>query len=83
MHVKMLRSICRNSLFLVKNNASRNYASQKMAFNVYGNAGEAPPVIVMHGLFGSKQNWRGIGKALEKKLAPKRKVSFHLSIHRL
>lgn len=47
-----------------------------MAFNAYGSDGEAPPLIVMHGLFGSKQNWRGVGKALESKLTPKRKVGY-------
>ncbi|KAL5277174.1 hypothetical protein ACFFRR_002412 [Megaselia abdita] len=67
-------SLSRFSSFSVKINAFRSYASQKMAFNVYGSSEEAPPLIVMHGLFGSKQNWRGIGKALEVKLSPKRKI---------
>lgn len=75
--VEMIRTVLRNSSLLVNNVVSRSYSSQKMAFNVYGSAEEAPPLIVMHGLFGSKQNWRGIGKALEKKLISKRKVGFY------
>lgn len=41
-----------------------------MAYNVFeGSNTDAarPPLIIMHGLFGSKQNWRAVGRALEAK----------------
>lgn len=43
----------------------------------------ANPVVIMHGLFGSKQNWRSICKALHSKSIPCRKVSDiqHLSLN--
>lgn len=49
-----------------------------MAYNSY-EATTAPecnanPVVIMHGLFGSKQNWRSICKALHAKSIPCRKV---------
>jgi abhydrolase domain-containing protein 11 len=28
----------------------------------------SPPLIILHGLFGSKQNWRSLGKSLAQKL---------------
>lgn len=47
----------------------------KMAVNVFESKTTDPnasPLMIMHGLFGSKQNWRGISKALESKT--KRKI---------
>lgn len=35
---------------------------------------EPPPLIVMHGLFGSKANWNSLCKAYHKKTVPQRKV---------
>lgn len=34
----------------------------------------APPVLVLHGLFGSKSNWNSLGKAFHKNTKPVRKV---------
>ncbi|KAH8281286.1 hypothetical protein KR018_007943 [Drosophila ironensis] len=31
-------------------------------------ASSSPPLVILHGLFGSKQNWRGISRALERVL---------------
>lgn len=50
-----------------------------MAYNSYeatsATENNANPVIIMHGLFGSKQNWRSICKALHAKSIPCRKVN--------
>lgn len=44
----------------------------KMAFELYGkDDSKSTPLIIMHGLFGSKQNWRGVAKALGSKLSNK------------
>lgn len=49
-----------------------------LAYNSYENADNgndgAGAVVIMHGLFGSKQNWKSICKALHAKSDPKRKV---------
>uniref|UniRef100_A0A182VL38 sn-1-specific diacylglycerol lipase ABHD11 n=1 Tax=Anopheles merus TaxID=30066 RepID=A0A182VL38_ANOME len=34
----------------------------------------APPVLVLHGLFGSKSNWNSLGKAFHKNTKPFRKI---------
>uniref|UniRef100_A0A182PG21 sn-1-specific diacylglycerol lipase ABHD11 n=1 Tax=Anopheles epiroticus TaxID=199890 RepID=A0A182PG21_9DIPT len=34
----------------------------------------APPVLVLHGLFGSKSNWNSLGKAFHKNTKPVRKI---------
>ncbi|XP_075152139.1 sn-1-specific diacylglycerol lipase ABHD11 [Haematobia irritans] len=42
----------------------------KMAYNVFEGPStdiSRPPLIIMHGLFGLKQNWRAVGKALQAK----------------
>lgn len=52
-------------------NATRKYssiASVKMAYTVYeekaAETSSLPPLIIMHGLFGSKNNFRSIGRAI-------------------
>lgn len=48
-----------------------------LAYNSYEsneNSNDVAPVIIMHGLFGSKQNWKSICKALQSKSQPSRKV---------
>lgn len=51
-------------------NVTRKYentASVQMAYTVYEekeNDGALPPLIVMHGLFGSRNNFRSIGRAV-------------------
>lgn len=35
---------------------------------------EAPPLIIMHGLFGSKANWNSLCKAMQSKTKPNRKI---------
>ncbi|GAB0098925.1 alpha/beta hydrolase domain-containing protein 11 [Sergentomyia squamirostris] len=37
-------------------------------------AEEASPLLIMHGLFGSRQNWRGISKRLTQVLNPSRRI---------
>lgn len=45
----------------------------RLAFDVYG-GGVAPPLLIFHGLFGSKNNWKEIGKTLKAILQPTRKI---------
>lgn len=47
-----------------------------LAYNSYENevSRNEGSVVIMHGLFGSKQNWKSICKALHAKSNPKRKV---------
>jgi abhydrolase domain-containing protein 11 len=43
-------------------------------YNVNGNVTQKPPVVIMHGLFGSKFNWNSLAKAMNAKTEPPRKV---------
>ncbi|XP_013103016.2 protein ABHD11 [Stomoxys calcitrans] len=59
---------------LVQLNGRRGYTHNvqpvKMAYNVFQGTNtddSRPPLIIMHGLFGLKQNWRAVGRALEAK----------------
>ncbi|XP_055842328.1 protein ABHD11 [Episyrphus balteatus] len=64
-----------NSYKLQRANYSSDITPIKMAVNVFESKSTDPnasPLMIMHGLFGSKQNWRGISKALESKT--KRKI---------
>ncbi|XP_017051853.1 protein ABHD11 [Drosophila ficusphila] len=58
--------------------AKRAYSSElpdpvELSFDLYtGESAETrPPLVTYHGLFGSKQNWRGISKALVRKVPRK------------
>jgi hypothetical protein len=44
---------------------NRFYSTLKLSFDKYENNTNSKnrPLIICHGLFGSKQNWRGLGKA--------------------
>lgn len=63
-------------------NSSSKYASTKaveLSYNAYDkpNVPESDkelPLIIMHGLFGSKQNWRSLCKAIVERSNPTRKV---------
>lgn len=56
--------------------SSRRISSQKMAFDVFETKtkAEASPLLILHGLFGSKSNWKNVAKILQKTLKPTRKV---------
>lgn len=64
------------------NNEQRRHNSSSavdLSFNSYDNLKRkneplAPPLIVIHGLFGSKQNWRSLCKAIQQKTEPYRQV---------
>lgn len=43
-------------------------------FDKVSAAQEGAPIIIMHGLFGTKQNWNSIGKSLNAYSSPTRKV---------
>jgi abhydrolase domain-containing protein 11 len=52
-------------------------APVRLAYNTYENvkgSAETPPLIVMHGLFGSKFNWNSLCKAIHAKSQPTRKI---------
>ncbi|XP_055911751.1 protein ABHD11 [Eupeodes corollae] len=60
----------KKSYLLPRANFSSDITPIKMAVNVFESKTTDPnasPLLIMHGLFGSKQNWRGISKALESK----------------
>lgn len=60
-----LVSFSRRSL----NNLAHNVYEQVPAGSV-----ETAPICILHGLFGSKQNWSSIAKALNAKTSPTRQV---------
>ncbi|XP_048522733.1 uncharacterized protein LOC109541308 [Dendroctonus ponderosae] len=71
------------SLKFVKNVSRRNvksFSSQKLqpvklAFTIYENyTSKAAPFVIIHGLFGSKQNWTSLCKAYSQKIEPPRKI---------
>lgn len=41
---------------------------------VVNNKNAAAPIVIMHGLFGSKQNWRSFSKAMLGQTIPPRRV---------
>ena len=48
-----------------------------MAYSLFTStsaSSDAPPLLIMHGLFGSKKNWRSMSKALQTKFIPNRQV---------
>lgn len=47
----------------------RHYSSKsvELAFDKYGQASHLKPIVVCHGLFGSKQNWKSLAKALSQR----------------
>lgn len=71
--VRLITEACSISFQLrsINKNIGRNYAnaaSVKMAYNVYEEKtienNPLPPLIVMHGLFGSKNNFRSVARAV-------------------
>ncbi|KAH8287293.1 hypothetical protein KR054_005379 [Drosophila jambulina] len=62
--------------------ASYSTEPVEMSFELYQGEGQPtqPPLITMHGLFGSKQNWRGISRALVRKIPRKVSVSLQFSL---
>lgn len=60
--------------------SSRQRLLHNLAANTFdqvsGGPQEGSPIIIMHGLFGSKQNWSSISKALNAQSTPTRKVRF-------
>ncbi|KAH8365028.1 hypothetical protein KR200_001461 [Drosophila serrata] len=66
--------LLRNGYFPTPSNASYSTSEPvEMSFEMYQGEGQPtqPPLITMHGLFGSKQNWRGISRALMRKIPRK------------
>lgn len=58
---------------------SRDVTSVKLAYASYEstsglNEDDPPPLIILHGLFGSKANWNSLCKAYHKRTMPQRKV---------
>lgn len=51
----------------------------ELSYNVYDKVKSDPntsPVLILHGLFGSKSNWNSLSKAFHQKTHPTRKVMF-------
>lgn len=60
------------------NNSSTHSSPVKLAYASYESAmgrssekGNAPPVIIIHGLFGSKNNWNSLSKAIHQRTSRK------------
>ncbi|KAI9272189.1 Alpha/Beta hydrolase protein [Helicostylum pulchrum] len=50
--------------------AKRFYSSVPLSFNKYSvKPSSEPPVLICHGLFGSKQNWSSLAKAMSNRLS--------------
>lgn len=57
------------------NDSSPSAPPIEMSFAKYGDDDPGvAPIIVMHGLYGSKQNWKSSAKAIVAKTNPKRQV---------
>jgi len=79
-------SVCNKYVFLVPFKRFAHITSARfdkpldtiqMAYASYESTGEttdAPPLVIMHGLFGSKGNWNSLCKAYHKKTEPTRKI---------
>lgn len=62
--------------FILKANLTSQSTAKgvDLSYDVYGNSTGALPLIISHGLLGSKINWRGFVKNLIPRLAPTREV---------
>lgn len=59
----------------VKSFSSQKLEAVKLAFTIYeNNASSAAPFVIIHGLFGSKQNWTSLCKAYSQKIEPARNI---------
>uniref|UniRef100_A0A6P7GFP2 sn-1-specific diacylglycerol lipase ABHD11 n=1 Tax=Diabrotica virgifera virgifera TaxID=50390 RepID=A0A6P7GFP2_DIAVI len=59
---------------LVKKNSNvEDVKPVKLAYKTYNNSA-APPLVIIHGLFGTKTNWSTIGKSFNDNTIPSRKV---------
>lgn len=71
-----------SSTFLSKHKFSttsqlRTVVPVELSYNVYDtieSSSQAAPVLVLHGLFGSKFNWNSLSKAFHQKTKPTRKI---------
>lgn len=62
---------------LVRNVSTETLEPIKMSYATFESTlaqNNTSPLIVMHGLFGSKSNWKSLCKAIQKKSNPQRKV---------
>lgn len=58
-------------------NHNNQINSVKLAYNSYENTGikyDVAPVLILHGLYGSKKNFKTMARTLNEVLKPKRKV---------
>lgn len=81
MNRNLVRNVCLCNK-LVKNQLSTksdlgNVNPVELSYNVYENNHSdelTPPVLLLHGLFGSKLNWNSLSKAFHQKTKPTRKI---------
>ncbi|XP_055600402.1 protein ABHD11-like [Uranotaenia lowii] len=55
----------------------RNLVPVELSYNVYEKTKsdpQTPPLLILHGLFGSKSNWNSLSKAFNQKTKPVRKI---------
>lgn len=78
----LVASQCKSRYFS-GSSASSLGGAVKLSFDKYdvkrdsdvGSKGSRPPLLILHGLFGSRQNWRAISKRLNADLNPYRAVN--------
>ncbi|XP_076041402.1 sn-1-specific diacylglycerol lipase ABHD11 isoform X2 [Oratosquilla oratoria] len=66
------RNACRTNITKKFSTTSRSWCAISMAYNSFQSTrpeqiSDKPPIVIMHGLLGSKTNWKGLGKALNEK----------------
>ncbi|XP_017782024.1 PREDICTED: protein ABHD11 [Nicrophorus vespilloides] len=72
-----LKSIYHKAAFSTKANPKSNVEPVKLAFASYeatSGVEGPPPLVIMHGLFGSKGNWNSLCKVYHQKTLPPRKI---------
>lgn len=75
--LKCFKQISELKNFSTNNQKLNKYETVKLSYNSYettNTKSESYPLVVMHGLFGSKQNWKSLCKAIQQKANPYRKV---------
>lgn len=78
LHTSLCNYIVKNQLSTTSSLRSSDVVPVELSYNAYDKIESDPPVspvLVLHGLFGSKFNWNSLSKAFHQKTKPTRTVS--------